>query len=200
MSNKVMDNLLKDFQHFSLHIEEDIAWLTIDVKDEAANVISPEVVAELDKACDEVAKLNVKGMILLSGKSSGFIAGADVKKFRELTDPKEARAFVDTGHATCKKLEDLSIPTVAMVEGFCMGGGLEVALSCDYIIVDDAPSTKLSLPEVKLGIHPGFGGTVRSIRKIGVMQAMPMMLTGKNILPRQAKKIGLADMLSLIHI
>jgi len=187
-------NLLKNYKHFSLTVEDDIAWLNIDVKNEAANVISPEVVTELDKACDEVAKLNTKGLILVSGKSSGFIAGADVKKFREITDPDEARAFIQAGHATCKKLENLSMPTVAMVEGFCMGGGLEIALSCDYIIVDDAPSTKLSLPEVKLGIHPGFGGTVRSIRKIGVMQAMPMMLTGKNILPRQAKKMGLADM------
>jgi len=156
---------------------------------------------KLDKACDEVAKLDVKGMILRSGKSSGFIAGADVKKFREITDPDEARAFIKAGHIACQKLEDLSIPTedlsiptVAMVQGFCMGGGLEVALACDYIIVDDSPSTKLSLPEVKLGIHPGFGGTVRSIRKIGVLQAMPMMLTGRNLLPRQAKKMGLADM------
>ena len=196
MSNKVMNkNLLgKEFNHFTLSVEDDIAWLNIDVKDEAANVISPDVVTELDKACDEVAKLNVKGLILLSGKSSGFIAGADVKKFREITDPEEARTFIQAGHIACKKLEDLAIPTVAMVEGFCMGGGLELALSCDYIIVDDSPSTKLSLPEVKLGIHPGFGGTVRSIRKIGVLQAMPMMLTGKNILPRQAKKMGLADM------
>ncbi len=188
-------NLLdKDFKHFSLTIEDDIAWLNIDVKDEAANVISPEVVNELDKACDEISKLSAKGLILYSGKSTGFIAGADVKKFREITDPEEAREFINAGHTACKKLEDLTIPTVAMVEGFCMGGGLEVALACDYIIADDAPSTKLSLPEVKLGIHPGFGGTVRSIRRIGVLQAMPMMLTGKNLLPRQAAKIGLVDM------
>ncbi len=183
-----------EFKHFSLSVEDDIAWLNINVKDEAANVISPEVVTELDKACDEVSKLSVKGMILLSGKSSGFIAGADVKKFREITDPDEARAFIKAGHDACQKLEDLAIPTLAMVQGFCMGGGLEIALACDYIIVDDAPSTKLSLPEVNLGIHPGFGGTVRSIRRIGVLQAMPMMLTGKNIMPRQAAKMGLVDM------
>ena len=184
----------KDFQHFSLTVEDDIAWLSIDVKDEPANVISPEVVTELDKACDEISKLNTKGLILLSDKSNGFIAGADVKTFSEFTDPEDARAFITAGHTACQKLEDLAIPTVAMVEGFCMGGGLEVALSCDYIIIDDSPSTKLSLPEVKLGIHPGFGGTVRSIRRIGVLQAMPLMLTGSNILPRQAAKMGLVDM------
>jgi len=196
MSKNLLIKSLTDqeFNHFSLIVEEDIAWLSIDVKDEAANVISPEVVAELDKACDEVAKLSVKGMILLSGKSNGFIAGADVKKFREITDPEEARSFSQAGHTACQKIEDLAIPTVAMVKGFCMGGGLEIALACDYIIVDDAPSTKLSLPEVKLGIHPGFGGTVRSIRRIGVLQAMPMMLTGKNIMPRQAAMMGLVDM------
>ena len=192
-------NLLnKEFQHFSLTVTDEIAWLSIDVKDEAANVISPEVVTELDKACDEVSTLiekeSVKGLILLSGKSSGFIAGADVKKFSEFTDPEDARSFIQAGHDVCKKIENLSLPTLAMVEGFCMGAGLEIALACDYIIVNDAPSTKLSLPEVKLGIHPGFGGTVRSIRRIGVMNAMPMMLTGKNIMPRQAAKMGLVDM------
>ena len=196
MSKNLLNKSLsgQDFKHFSLTIEDDIAWLCIDVKDEAANVISPEVVTELDTACDEVSKLSVKGLILLSGKSSGFIAGADVKKFSEMTDTEEARLFIKAGHMACQKLEDLAIPTLAMVEGFCMGGGLELALSCDYIIVDDSPSTKLSLPEVNLGIHPGFGGTVRSIRRIGVLQAMPMMLTGRNILPRQAAKMGLVDM------
>ena len=184
----------KDFQHFSLTTEDDIAWLEINVKDETTNVINPQVVEELSEACDVIATLNIKGMILFSGKNSGFIAGADVKKFREITDPQKAREFIQAGHDVCKKIEDLSVPTVAMVKGFCMGAGLEIALACDYIIVDDQPSTKLALPEVKLGIHPGFGGTVRSIRKIGVLKAMPMMLTGKNILPRQAAKMGLADM------
>ena len=136
MSKNLLIKSLTDqeFKHFSLIVEEDIAWLSIDVKDEAANVISPEVVAELDKACDEVAKLSVKGMILLSGKSNGFIAGADVKKFREITDPEEARSFSQAGHTACQKIEDLAIPTVAMVKGFCMGGGLEIALACDYKI------------------------------------------------------------------
>ena len=182
------------YDNLSLTVKDDIAWLSLDVKDEVANVINPEVVTELSNACDEVKNLEVKGLIIESAKSKGFIAGADVKKFQGVTDQKIALEFIHAGQAVCQKIEDLTIPTVAMVNGFCMGGGLEVALACDYIISDDSSSTKFSLPEVKLGIHPGFGGTVRSIRRIGVLQAMPMMLTGKNILPRQAKKMGLIDL------
>ncbi len=183
------------YENMSLSIEDELAWLTLDVKDEAANVINPDVVAELSAACDEVkAMTGIKGLIIHSGKPSGFIAGADVKKFTEVTDTTQALGFIHAGQAACQKIEDLPIPTVAMVQGFCMGGGLEIALACDYIVTDDAPSTKLSLPEVKLGIHPGFGGTVRSIRRIGVLAAMPLMLTGRNVLPRQAKKMGLTDM------
>ncbi|KAG1661870.1 3-ketoacyl-CoA thiolase, mitochondrial [Nymphon striatum] len=159
--------------------QDELVWLTLDVKDEAANVINPDVVEELSAACDEVKTMSgIKGMIIHSGKTSGFIAGADVKKFTEVTDTTQALGFIHAGQAACQKIEDLPIPTVAMVQGFCMGGGLEIALACDYIVTDDAPSTKLSLPEVKLGIHPGFGGTVRSIRRMGVLAAMPLMLNG----------------------
>ncbi len=189
------NNTSTSYDNLSLSVEDKIVWLTIDVKDEAANVINPEVVTDISAACDEIkAMSNVKGVIIHSGKSSGFIAGADVKKFTEVTDKTQALGFIHAGQAACQKIEDLPIPTVAMVQGFCMGGGLEIALSCDYIVTDDSPSTKLSLPEVKLGIHPGFGGTVRSIRRIGVLAAMPLMLTGKNLLPRQAKKMGLTDL------
>ena len=177
--------------------ENNISWLTIDVKDEAANVINPELVDELSNACDEIKTSNAKGLIIQSGKNSGFIAGADVKGFQGLSEIENgqelALKFIRAGQSMCQKIEDLPIPTLAMVKGFCMGGGLEIAFACDYIITDDAPSTKLSLPEIKLGIHPGFGGTVRSIRRIGVLQAMPLMLTGRNLLPRQAAKIGLID-------
>lgn len=183
------------YEHLSLSIEDELVWLTLDVKDEAANVINPAVITELSTACDEIRGMSgIKGMIISSGKASGFIAGADVKKFTEIKDHAQALKYIHAGQAVCQEIEDLPIPTVAMVQGFCMGGGLEIALSCDYIITDDAPSTKLSLPEVKLGIHPGFGGTVRSIRRIGVLAAMPLMLTGRNVLPRQAKKMGLTDM------
>ena len=186
------------YQNISLSIDENnITWLAIDVINEAANVITPELVEELSSACDEIKASNTKGLIICSGKSSGFIAGADVKGFQGLSaneeDQKLALKFIHMGQAMCQKIEDLPIPTLAMVKGFCMGGGLEVALSCDYIVTDDAPSTKLSLPEIKLGIHPGFGGTVRSIRRIGSLKALPLMLTGRNLIPPQAAKLGLID-------
>ncbi len=184
-----------NYQNLSISIEDELAWISLDVKDEAANVINPDVITELSAACNEVkTSKNIKGLIIQSGKSSGFIAGADIKKFQGVKDKVIALDFIHAGQALCQKIEDLPMPTVAMVQGFCMGGGLEIALACDYIITDDSPSTKLSLPEVKLGIHPGFGGTVRSIRRMGVLAAMPLMLTGRNVLPQQAKKMGLTDM------
>ena len=196
-----MTNTTNTFQHLTHSTDKnDIAWLILDVKGEAANVIGPELIEEMNSAINEItssSSSNPKGMIISSGKDSGFIAGADVKKFEGMTDSESDRElalkFIHMGQALCQKIEDLPFPTLAMVEGFCMGGGLEIALSCDYIITDDAPSTKLSLPEIQLGIHPGFGGTVRSIRRVGVLKAMPIMLTGRNLLPRQAKKMGLTD-------
>ena len=186
------------YQNITLSTDENnISWLTVDVKDEAANIIKPELAEEITKACDEIKKSNTKGLIIQSGKPSGFMAGADVKGFQGLADIENgqelALKFIRMGQAMCQKIEDLPIPTLAMIKGFCMGGGLEISLACDYIITDDAPSTKLALPEIKLGIHPGFGGTVRSIRRMGVLQAMPLMLTGRNLLPRQAVKAGLID-------
>ncbi len=186
-------NNQNSYENIILRVENDIAWLTIDVKDETANVITPDLISEISSACDEIKALDVKGLIIHSGKSNGFIAGADVKKFQGITDKTIALKFIHAGQALCQKIEDLPITTLAMVQGYCMGGGLEVALACDYIVTDNKASTKLSLPEVKLGIHPGFGGTVRSIRKIGVLNAMPLMLTGRNLIPLQASKIGLID-------
>jgi 3-hydroxyacyl-CoA dehydrogenase/enoyl-CoA hydratase/3-hydroxybutyryl-CoA epimerase len=193
-----MSNINNTFQHLTHSSDEnDIAWLILDVKGESANVIGPELIEEMNSAINEIKSSNPKGMIISSGKNSGFIAGADVKKFEGMSSSESdfelALSFIHLGQSLCQKIEDLSFPTLAMVKGFCMGGGLEIALSCDYIVADDAPSTKLSLPEIQLGIHPGFGGTVRSIRRMGVLQAMPIMLTGRNLLPRQAKKMGLID-------
>ena len=189
---------LNNYKHIKINRDTNhIAWLALNLKDQSSNVLNPEVIQELSAACSELINSSTEGLVLYSGKSNGFIAGADVKGFQGITDSQEdhrqALNFIKMGQDLCQKIEDLPFPTLAMVKGFCMGGGLELALACDYIVADDAPSTKLSLPEIKLGIHPGFGGTVRSIRRIGVLKAMPMMLTGRNILPRQAKKMGLID-------
>ncbi len=187
-----------NYTHLKIHTDDhNITWLALDLNGASTNVLNPDIIKELSSACSEIINSNTKGLIIYSNKPSGFVAGADVKGFQGITDSeadrKLALSFIKLGQDLCQKIESLPIPTVAMVKGFCMGGGLELALACDYIVADDAPSTKFSLPEIKLGIHPGFGGTVRSIRKIGVLKAMPLMLTGRNVLPRQAKKMGLID-------
>lgn len=183
------------YQHLSLHSAPDnILWLTLDVANASANVLSPDVINELLRACDDIKQQNPAGLIICSGKRSGFIAGADVKVFVGISDRDTALSFIQLGHTLCNTIENLPMPTLAMVNGFCLGGGLELALACDYIIASDRPACKFGLPEVKLGIHPGFGGSVRSIRRMGILKAMPMMLTGRNLLGRQAAKLGLVDL------
>ncbi len=186
------------YTHLKINTDDhDVTWLALDLNGASTNVLNPDIINELSSACSEIINSNTKGLIIYSNKPSGFIAGADVKGFQGITDSeadhKLALSFIKLGQDLCQKIESLPIPTVAMVKGFCMGGGLELALACDYIVADDEPPTKFSFPEIKLGIHPGFGGTVRSIRKIGVLNAVPLILTGRNILPRQAKRMGLIN-------
>jgi 3-hydroxyacyl-CoA dehydrogenase/enoyl-CoA hydratase/3-hydroxybutyryl-CoA epimerase len=184
---------MKQYQHLSLKKDADnIIWLGLDVAKQSANILNPEVINELLAACDEVKLQAPSGLIIYSAKRSGFIAGADVKGFIGISDRKIALQFIQLGHRLCDTIETLPFPTLAMINGFCLGGGLELSLACDYIIATD--SSKLGLPEVKLGIHPGFGGSVRSIRRIGVLSAMPLMLTGRNVLGRKAAKLGLIDL------
>ena len=198
MTFNSLNNTFNNYVHIQINADEnDIVWLALNLKNESTNVLNPEIIRDISSACTEVINSDAKGLILYSSKPSGFVAGADVKGFQGITDSAKDRelalGFIKLGQDLCQKIESLPIPTLAMVKGFCMGGGLELALACDYIVSNDEPSTKFSLPEIKLGIHPGFGGTVRSIRRIGVLSAMPLMLTGRNVLPRQAKKMGLID-------
>jgi len=171
----------------------DIAWLAIDKADSSTNVLSAEILSELESIISELMASPPKGVALLSNKSSGFIAGADVKEFTQLASEESALQVIQRAHKIFNDFENLPCPTVAMIHGFCMGGGMELALACKYRIADDDPKTKLGLPEVKLGIHPGFGGSVRSIRAMGAMAAMNFMLSGRNLNSRAAKKQGLID-------
>jgi 3-hydroxyacyl-CoA dehydrogenase/enoyl-CoA hydratase/3-hydroxybutyryl-CoA epimerase len=132
-----------------------------------------------------------KGVVLRSAKPAGFIAGADIGEFRTMTDPAAVEARLTQAHAVVDRLDKLPMPTVAVVHGYCLGGGLEIALACDFrIAVDDA---RLGFPEVMLGLHPGLGGTVRLPRLINPLEAMTMMLTGRNVRAGRAKSIGLID-------
>ncbi|MGD8926193.1 MAG: 3-hydroxyacyl-CoA dehydrogenase NAD-binding domain-containing protein, partial [Thioalkalispiraceae bacterium] len=172
---------------------QDIVWLTIDKAGTKTNVLSHELISEFDEIITDLTAAPPRGVVLLSGKESGFIAGADVNEFTKLNSEDEALAVINKTHDIFDRFEKLTCPTIAMIHGFCLGGGLELALACKYRVADDDPKTKLGLPEVKLGIHPGFGGTYRSIKTMGAMAAMNLMLTGRNLNARAARKQGLID-------
>ena len=169
-----------------------IAWLVFDQAGSGVNTLSDETLAEFDAALSELEANPPRGLVIRSAKSSGFIAGADVKRFAGMRDPKAAEALIRNAHALLFRLERLPCPSVAAIHGFCLGGGLELALACTYRIVTDDAKTKLGFPEVRLGIFPGFGGSVRSIERVGHLAAMNMMLSGRNLSGRAAKKTGLA--------
>jgi 3-hydroxyacyl-CoA dehydrogenase / enoyl-CoA hydratase / 3-hydroxybutyryl-CoA epimerase len=182
-------------KHWKLRRDADgIAWLCFDKADASTNVLSREVMTELNEQLAALEQdLPKKALVIHSGKKSGFIAGADIKEFTTLTHPDEAYEMVRAGQHVMDRLEALSCPTIALINGFALGGGLELALACRYRILNDDPSVVIGLPEVKLGIHPGFGGTVRTVRLAGPLKAMDLMLTGKNVRPKQARAMGLVD-------
>jgi 3-hydroxyacyl-CoA dehydrogenase/enoyl-CoA hydratase/3-hydroxybutyryl-CoA epimerase len=177
-----------------LQIDADrVAWLTCDMADASTNVLSGAVVRELAAKLTEAAGLRPIGMIVQSGKRNGFIAGADIKEFLGIRTPAQGYELVRAGQSVIQQLEDLAFPTVAAVRGFALGGGLELALACTYRVGADEPGLSLGLPEVLLGIHPGFGGTVRSVRLIGVRPALELMLKGRPFKGTRALRVGLLD-------
>ena len=169
-----------------------VAWLCFDQPGASANALSRTAMEQLAVRLDEVAAAAPRGLVLTSGKS-GFIAGADVREFGQVASPEEAVPFIRAAHAILDRLEALPFPTVAAINGYCLGGGLELAMACRHRVCVDDPKAVLGLPEVMLGIHPGFGGTVRAVRLVGVTAAMDMMLTGRNLRPDKALRLGLVD-------
>ncbi len=184
----------KVYQHWRKEQDSDeIIWLYIDKAESKANVLSRTVIEELDELLEEIEGDKPAGVVIISGKTSGFIAGADVNEFTTLQDQDDGFALVRRAQAVFDRLEALHCPTVALIQGFCLGGGMELALACRYRIAVDDPKTKLGLPEVKLGIHPGFGGTVRLPPLIGAPAAMDLMLSGRALSAKAAAKVGVVD-------
>lgn len=179
--------------HWQLGLADDLATLTLDVAGQSANVLSREVLLELDQALRELAGRTLKGLIIRSAKPAGFIAGADVREFTRISDPARAAELARAGQHVFNRLAGLPFPSVAVIHGYCLGGGLELALACTYRIARDDPSTRLGLPEVRLGIHPGFGGTVRLPPLIGDLPALDLMLSGRTVSAREALHLGLVD-------
>jgi len=181
-------------KHWRLERDADnIAWLIIDKAESGANTLNHEVVVELDAFLAELELEPPKGLVIFSAKPNGFIAGADIHEFTRIETEAQARELIHRGQGVVNRLEALAFPTVAMIHGFCLGGGLELALGCDYRVADDADATRIGLPEVRLGIHPGFGGVARLPGLIGAPAAMDLMLSGRSLSARAAKKLGLVD-------
>ena len=181
-------------RHWKLETDrDDIVWLTFDKAESSTNTLSADVIAEFSALLDELRAKNPRAVVIRSGKPSGFIAGADVEEFTKVTSTEEALAIVRRGWDVMNKLAALPFPSVALVNGFCMGGGLELALACRYRIAVDQPGTRFALPEVMLGILPGWGGVKRLPRVVGPSAALDMLMTGRSVDARRAKRMGLVD-------
>lgn len=173
------------------HDDDGIAWLHLDVPKSSANILNEQVIIELDSIVSELMNKVPTGVVILSDKESGFIAGADINEFTTFESEEAALINIQRAHTIFNNIENLKCPTVALIHGFCLGGGMELALACRYRIAEENAS--LGLPEVKLGIHPGFGGTVRSIERMGSFAALDFILTGRTLKARQAKKARLIN-------
>lgn len=188
---------MKDITHLSnIMVREDedhILWLSLDKQDSHTNTLTIEILEELLQCIQMASARKPKALVIQSGKKNGFIAGADVYQFQGLESPELITRLIMLGQRVFAELAALPFPTVAWISGFCLGGGLELVLACRYRIAIDHPQTRLGLPEVLLGIHPGWGGTVLLPRLIGVFPAMELMLTGRGVSAKKAAQLGLVD-------
>lgn len=190
---------LPDLKDWRFQIDfEDIGWAVFDREGESVNSLGrrclEELVEIIAKTEELAAKSEIKGLVIMSGKEN-FIAGADIREFEnfdtEATVKEALRAPLDL----LDRIEALKIPVVAAIHGYCLGGGLELALACHYRIADRDDDTRLGFPEVKLGIFPGLNGTVRAIAHAGPLDAMSAMLTGRMLRSSAARATGLVDQL-----
>ncbi|MGR5193138.1 fatty acid oxidation complex subunit alpha FadJ [Vibrio rotiferianus] len=180
---------------FSLKIDEqNIAWLAIDVPNEKMNTLQAAFADEMKEIFAQLKDTSgVKGMIIHSLKPDNFVAGADVRMLEACTTASEAEALAKQGQELFQQLSELPYPVVAAIHGPCLGGGLELALACDYRVCTDSDKTRLGLPEVQLGLLPGSGGTQRLPRLIGLLPSLDLILTGKQLRAKKAKKLGVVD-------
>ncbi len=167
--------------------------LYFDRADAAVNAFSQDALLELAAALERIALDPPKGVVVASGKASGFIAGADLKEFQDFDRKGTVDDAIRRGQVVFQSLARLPCPTVAAIHGFCMGGGTELSLACRYRVASNDPSTRIGLPEVQLGIFPGWGGSARLPRLVGAPAAMDMMLTGRALSASAARGIGLVD-------
>lgn len=174
--------------------DDGISILTMDVPGETMNTLKEQFGPEISEILTEIkADSSIKGLVVISGKADSFVAGADITMLAACKNEEQAKALSQQGHVVFAELEGLSIPVVAAINGACLGGGLELALACHLRVCSDDKKTMLGVPEVQLGLLPGGGGTQRLPRLVGITTALDMMLTGKQIRPKQALKMGLVN-------
>ncbi|WP_024869590.1 3-hydroxyacyl-CoA dehydrogenase NAD-binding domain-containing protein [Pseudoxanthomonas suwonensis] len=182
------------FSHWQATKRDDgVVVLALDRQDAAVNALSQDVLIELGDIVERLAMDPPKGVVFRSAKPSGFIAGADLKEFQEFDRKGTVNDAIRRGQAVFQKVAELPCPTAAAIHGFCMGGGTELALACDYRVASSDSSTRIGLPETQLGIFPGWGGSARLPRLVGAPAAMDMMLTGRRLTAKAARGIGLVD-------
>ncbi|MFC7301643.1 3-hydroxyacyl-CoA dehydrogenase NAD-binding domain-containing protein [Cognatiluteimonas weifangensis] len=182
------------FRHWQAAARGDgIVVVTIDRGGQSVNALSQDMLIELDTLLERLAIDPPKGVVFRSAKPSGFVAGADVREFQDFDARGTVKDALFRGQQTLQKLAELPCPTVAAIHGYCMGGGTELALACRYRVASADASTRIGLPEVKLGIYPGWGGSVRLPRLVGAPAAMDLMLSGRALPAKAARAIGLVD-------
>lgn len=182
------------FSHWQAEARPDgVVVLSFDRAGESVNTFAQDVLIELDAFLERIALDPPKGLVIRSAKAKGFIAGADIREFQKFDEQGTIGDSIRRGQQVFQRLAELPCPTVAAIHGFCMGGGTEISLACRYRVASNDPSTRIGLPEVKLGIYPGWGGSVRLPRLVGAPAAMDMMLTGRTLSASAAKAIGLVD-------
>lgn len=177
----------------SLSHDNGIAWLVLDDPAKKVNTLSSRLFEWFEEQVSRMEKERPDALVVLSGKPDGFVAGADIEELQVLKEPEDVVAMLERGHAVMSRLAALPFPTVAAIHGACLGGGLELALACRFRVATEHPKTKLGLPEVQLGLIPGLGGTQRLPRLIGVPAALDLILTGRQVDARKAKRLGLVD-------
>lgn len=176
------------YETIRLELEDALAILTID-RPKALNAFNTQALQEVELALREVARTaGVRALLVTGAGEKAFVAGADIAEMAEFT-PAQAREFAGMGHRVFHIMESLSVPTLAAVNGFALGGGCELALCCDLIYASE--KAKFGLPEVSLGVIPGFGGTQRLTRLVGRVRAKELIFTGDIIDAQKAKEIGL---------
>ena len=188
---------MKNLKHWSLTIDElQLAQLVLDVTGHSVNILTREVILEMEKVISHIAQDGaVKGLVLRSGKKGGFVYGADIHEFGLLKNEEEVREMMAPAHRLLWQIQEMNIPTICCIDGVAVGGGLEIPLAFDHIIITSSPKTMLGFPEVNLGIMPGYGGTGRAVARIGLARTLDMVFTGKPLKAQQAYEAGLATMM-----